>query len=71
MSNSVANIDQPARTINTFSRPLPVRENPDVLLRSISTVPVLEGDARSLAVALGYAEFVLKTMIRLYFLYLD
>ncbi|KAK9893676.1 hypothetical protein P389DRAFT_174483 [Cystobasidium minutum MCA 4210] len=43
-------------TINTFTRPLPVRENPDVLLRGISTVPVLEGDAQSLTVALGYSE---------------
>lgn len=46
------------RTINTFSRPLPIRENPDVLLRGASIVPVLEGDARSLAVALGYSEYV-------------
>lgn len=49
------------RTINTFTRPLPIRENPDVLLRGVSTVPVLEGDAQSLTVALGYAEYVHTT----------
>lgn len=47
-----------SRTLNAFSRPLPVRENPDALIRGVSSTPVLEGDARSLAVALGYSEYV-------------
>lgn len=45
------------RSLNVLSRPAPIRENPDVLIRGISAVPLVEGEARSLAVALGYAEY--------------
>lgn len=43
-------------SLNAFSRPLPVRENGQVLIRSIASTPVLDGNAGALAVALGYSE---------------
>lgn len=44
------------RSLESMSKPLPARENSEVLLRSVSSVPILEGHAGALAVALGYGE---------------
>ncbi|CAD6572583.1 MAG: hypothetical protein CYPHOPRED_004886 [Cyphobasidiales sp. Tagirdzhanova-0007] len=45
-----------AWSMNALSRPLPIRDNSDVLIRAIASIPVLEGNAGALAVALGYSE---------------
>jgi len=42
--------------LTALSRPVPARDNPDVLIRTVSSTPIVEGNAGALAVALGYSE---------------
>ncbi|KAL7009800.1 hypothetical protein EMMF5_000708 [Cystobasidiomycetes sp. EMM_F5] len=48
--------DETIWSLDSLTRPVPVRENGDVLIRGLASTPVIEGNASALAVALGYSD---------------